>query len=210
MFREDYQKEISKIQPGKVFLDRLADKMLAVNADMEEGQEKKNKWISYAVFAASFLFVAMFGIGLSVWQPEYQDNKFGQQAGGAVEDSIKTEHIFDGASWYGEEDNPEAIYNVFLEKLQSDEEPVILQSETGKFSKEGRLDKKQSQRMMTWLLTAKYTDSSTHLKQYSLENAEDYLIEFADGVTVKYSIYGEKYFYSEEIGGIFLLGSIEE
>ncbi len=212
MFRENYQKEMQKLMPDSSFLQELSARMeqeerksQRADAGMKAGRIgwKAAGWgISVAALICIGAGIIRFGMSGTV---HADDNVMTQNAGGVPNQSMDKEGIFAGSSWYGSEENPEKIYEILSERLAGDEALQLTASETEDFENARVLSTEETKALVGMLETGSFSGNAGDAIELSGEQPVYYLAEFGDGVIVKFSVYGERYFYCSEIEGIFKL-----
>lgn len=212
MFKEDYRKGMQTLTPDSSFLQELSNEMKreerkVLKAD-REFKTRKNGWKA-AAWGAFAAVLAGIGVGITWFGMQgtirTDDNVMIQNAGGVPGQSKDREGIFDGSSWYGNEDNPEKIYQILMEKLSVDKAVQITASGDGNFEDAGTLSAEETQALIEMLEGGKLSENYKDAGALSGEQQVYYLAEFGDGVVVKFSVYAKQYFYCSEIEGIFEL-----
>lgn len=212
MFRDNYQKEMQKLMPDSSFLRKLSIRMeqedrksQRADAGIEAGKIgwKAAGWgISVAALICIGAGIIRFGMSGTV---HVDDNVMTQNAGGVPNQSMDKEGIFAGSSWYGSEDNPEKIYQILSEKISCDEALQLTASETEDFENTRVLSGEETEALVEMLEAGRLSGNAGDAIDLSGEQPVYYLAEFGDGAIVKFSVYGERYFYCSEIEGIFKL-----
>lgn len=212
MFRDNYQKEMQKLMPDSSFLRELSKRMeqeerkiQRTDAGMKAGKTgwKAAGWgISVAALICIGAGIIRFGMSGTV---HVDDNVMTQNAGGVPNQSMDKEGIFAGSSWYGSEENPEKIYQILSEKLACDEALQLTASETEDFENARVLSAEETETLVEMLEAGSLSGNAGDAIDLSGEQPVHYLAEFGDGAIVKFSVYGERYFYCSEIEGIFKL-----
>ncbi|MBD5541094.1 MAG: hypothetical protein HDR00_07845 [Lachnospiraceae bacterium] len=212
MFKDDYRKEMQKLTPDSSFLEELSTQM-----EQEERKSQRTdagiktgkagwKAAGWGIFAAALICIGVgitwFGVPGTV---HTDDNVMTQNAGGVPNQSMDKEGIFAGSSWYGSEENPEKKYQILSEKISGDETLQLTASETEDFEDARALSGEETEALVEMLEKGKLSGNAGDTIELSGEKPVYYLAEFGDGVIVKFSVYGERYFYCSEIEGIFKL-----
>lgn len=212
MFREDYRKEMQKLTPDSSFLQELSAEMERKGQKVPQTDRglkgRRNVWkaAGWGIFAA-----VLTGIGVGVtWfgtqrTVHMDDSVMTQNAGGVPGQGKDREGIFAGSSWYGSEEDPVKIYQILMGRLSGDEALQLRVSETDNFEDAGALSFEETEALVEMLEGGELSESYKDAGELSGEQPTYYLAEFGDGVTVKFSVYGERYFYCSEIDGIFEL-----
>lgn len=212
MFRDDYRKEMKKLTPDSPFLQELSTRMekeerksQRADAGLKAG---KTGWkaAGWGIFAAALICI---GVGIT-WSGmpktvHTDDNVMMQNAGGVPDQGRDKEGIFAGSSWYGSEEDSEKIYQILSEKLSGDEALQLTASATEDFEDARALSMEEAEALAEMLEAGKLSGNAGDAAELSKEQPVYYLAEFGDGVIVKFSVYGERYFYCSEIDGIFRL-----
>lgn len=212
MFRDDYWKEMQKVTADSSFLEKLSARMeqeerkiQKADAGIKTGKAgwKAAGWgISAAALICIGVGITWFGMPGTV---HMDDNVMTQNAGGVPNQGRDKEGVFAGSSWYGSEENPEKIYQILSEKLSGDGVLQLTASETENFEDARVLSQGETEALVEMLETGKLSGNAGDAIELSGEQPVYYLAEFSDGVIVKFSVYGERYFYCSEIEGIFKL-----
>ena len=209
MFKEEYQKQMNQIKPNEDFLKDLAKKMEAEGLQEQPNiyhiSRKRNTtaWVTVAAAA-----VICIGIGFA-WQGKTTDspdeNYMTQNAGAVTEqEQSGQDGVFTGSSWYGDETDAEQIYAILLDKMQTSERLVIMESDTNTFTTAHEVSAPKEAELIQKLMSATLTDGMTS-DDLETETAVYYMAEFDDGTIVKFAIYNDMYFYCNEVEGIFTL-----
>lgn len=212
MFREDYRREMQKLTPDSSFMEELSDRMEheernTRKADAGTGLGKTGwRAVGWGSFAAALVCIAVgitwFNAGDKVY---VDDNVMTQNAGGIPEQGKDKEGVFAGSSWYGSEENPEKIYGILLEKLSGDAVLRLTVSGEENFEDAAVLPAGEAEALIETLGKGMLLGSYEEEKGLLAGQPVYYLVEFSDGAVVKFSLYGEQYFYCSEIDGVFEL-----
>ncbi|MBP3460507.1 MAG: hypothetical protein J6K58_15005 [Lachnospiraceae bacterium] len=215
MFKEDYRKEMQKIAPDSSFLQELAVKMEqeAESSRQERaninGKRKKagRKALIWSTAAAAALIC--IGIGIR-WKgtnglANANDNFMKQNAGGLLEHTNASEGVFDGSSWYGDETKPEEIFGILVDKMTGDKGLKITVSTKENFQNAEEMSSKNTADLVERLAEGQIMGNYKDAKDLLVQSPVYYLAEFQDGTVIKFTIYGEKYFFCSEIDGVFEL-----
>lgn len=215
MFKEEYRKAIQNITPDSSFLQELAVKMEQETANGLQGKinihEKRRKSGQKVLIWTTAAAAAVICIGIGIrWKEinglaDTNSNIMKQNAGGLLEQTETAEGIFDGSSWYGNETEPEEIFGILSEKMTEDGSLKLTSSQNENFQEADRLSSEKTADLVERLAEAQFMGNLEDVKDLAEESPVYYLAEFQDGTVIKFTIYGEKYFFCSEIDGVFVL-----
>lgn len=208
MFKEAYCKEMERIQPSSSFLKDLAGRMEQETQQTQAKRAGKNHGKVY-VFG-SVAAAALICIGIFVFINPFRKtadsdvSQMKQNAGLAGSQQEGETGIFDGSVWYGEETEPQKIYDILLNRMRQENFSlsVLENSEADTGVNEPLEDINQ---MKTLLETGSYVGSKAECGDLLQKMPVRYLLEFEDGVTIGYSIFDGRYFYCAEFDSVFEL-----
>lgn len=215
MFREEYRREMNKIEPDSSFLSQLADKMEQENRKSTEGRGRitaenpktGNKPFVWGSLAAAA--VICIGISLFLWQKRSMGEDFSdasmmkQNAGGTLDQEETGESPFGGSSWYGEEQDAGKIFSVLNNKIAEDGNLKVTCSAEENFREAEEISDADKESWTEQLAGARYLGSLEECRDCIKGTPVYYLLEFEDGLVIKCAVYDDRYFYCKEIDGIF-------